>query len=72
MSPGNEAGTYVRTLCVHLGFVLGTAGHMAELRRTRTGHPGLYQTGGGSDMIFRGGNKAHHKIGGAEDFPANF
>eukprot|EP00667_Euglena_gracilis_P011666 EG_transcript_11922 len=35
-----EAGTYVRTLCVHLGFVLGTAGHMAELRRTRTGHLG--------------------------------
>jgi H/ACA ribonucleoprotein complex subunit 4 len=35
-----EAGTYVRTLCVHLGFLLGTAGHMVELRRTRTGHLG--------------------------------
>mmetsp|Transcript_7812 Transcript_7812/g.14985 ORF Transcript_7812/g.14985 Transcript_7812/m.14985 type:complete len:484 (-) Transcript_7812:722-2173(-) len=35
-----EAGTYIRTLCVHLGFLVGTAGHMAELRRTKTGHLG--------------------------------
>eukprot|EP01059_Diplonema_ambulator_P021276 TRINITY_DN3534_c0_g1_i1.p1 TRINITY_DN3534_c0_g1~~TRINITY_DN3534_c0_g1_i1.p1 ORF type:complete len:482 (+),score=183.16 TRINITY_DN3534_c0_g1_i1:65-1447(+) len=33
-----EAGTYVRTLCVHMGLLLGTGGHMQELRRSRTGH----------------------------------
>lgn len=33
-----EAGTYVRTICVHVGFLVGTGGHMAELRRIRTGH----------------------------------
>jgi H/ACA ribonucleoprotein complex subunit 4 len=32
-----EAGTYIRTLCVHLGLVLGTGGHMEELRRSRSG-----------------------------------
>lgn len=32
-----EAGTYVRTLCVHLGLLLGTGGHMEELRRVRSG-----------------------------------
>lgn len=32
-----EAGTYIRTLCVHLGLILGTGGHMEELRRIRTG-----------------------------------
>jgi len=32
-----EAGTYVRTLCVHLGLLLGTGGIMQELRRTRSG-----------------------------------
>lgn len=32
-----EAGTYVRTLCVHLGFILGVGGHMLELRRVRSG-----------------------------------
>jgi len=32
-----EAGTYVRTFCVHLGLLLGTGGHMEELRRVRTG-----------------------------------
>eukprot|EP00758_Cryptobia_borreli_P007800 Tbor_TRINITY_DN5332_c1_g3::TRINITY_DN5332_c1_g3_i1::g.5158::m.5158/K11131/DKC1, NOLA4, CBF5; H/ACA ribonucleoprotein complex subunit 4 len=32
-----EAGTYIRTLCVHLGLLLGTGGHMEELRRTQTG-----------------------------------
>ena len=32
-----EAGTYVRTLCVHVGLLLGVGGHMEELRRTRTG-----------------------------------
>jgi H/ACA ribonucleoprotein complex subunit 4 len=30
-----EAGTYVRTLCVHLGLLLGVGGHMQELRRTQ-------------------------------------
>lgn len=32
-----EAGTYVRTFCVHLGLVMGTGGHMQELRRVRSG-----------------------------------
>jgi len=32
-----EAGTYVRTLCVHLGLILGVGGQMAELRRVRSG-----------------------------------
>lgn len=32
-----QAGTYVRTLCVHLGLILGVGGHMAELRRVRSG-----------------------------------
>lgn len=32
-----EAGTYVRTLCVHLGLMLGVGGHMEELRRVRSG-----------------------------------
>ncbi|BES88353.1 DKCLD (NUC011) domain [Nesidiocoris tenuis] len=32
-----EAGTYVRTFCVHLGLLLGVGGHMAELRRNRSG-----------------------------------
>ena len=35
---GCEAGTYIRTLCVHLGLMLATGGHMQELRRSRTGH----------------------------------
>ncbi|KAK8951283.1 H/ACA ribonucleoprotein complex subunit 4 [Platanthera zijinensis] len=32
-----EAGTYVRTLCVHLGLILGVGAHMQELRRVRSG-----------------------------------
>ena len=32
-----EAGTYVRTLCVHIGYLLGCGGHMLELRRVRSG-----------------------------------
>ena len=32
-----EAGTYVRTLCVHIGYILGCGAHMQELRRTRSG-----------------------------------
>lgn len=40
-----EAGTYIRTLCVHLGILLGAGGHMQELRRVRSGamteHDGL-------------------------------
>lgn len=32
-----EAGTYIRTLCVHLGMVLGVGAHMQELRRVRSG-----------------------------------
>lgn len=32
-----EAGTYVRTMCVHLGLLLGVGGQMIELRRNRSG-----------------------------------
>ncbi|SJM87215.1 probable Centromere/microtubule-binding protein CBF5 [Zygosaccharomyces bailii] len=32
-----EAGTYMRTLCVHMGMLLGVGGHMQELRRVRSG-----------------------------------
>ena len=32
-----EAGTYIRTLCVHIGLLLGVGGHMQELRRVRSG-----------------------------------
>merc|ERR1712000_151709 len=32
-----EAGTYIRTLCVHLGLLLSVGGHMQELRRVRSG-----------------------------------
>jgi len=32
-----EAGTYVRTLCVHIGLLLGVDAHMEELRRIRSG-----------------------------------
>merc|ERR1712106_368404 len=35
-----EAGTYVRTICVHLGLFLGTGGQMQELRRVRSGITG--------------------------------
>jgi len=43
---GCEAGTYIRTLCVHLGLLCGVGGHMQELRRSRSGacneHQQLY------------------------------
>lgn len=32
-----EAGTYIRTLCVHMGLLLGVGGVMQELRRVRSG-----------------------------------
>lgn len=32
-----QAGTYVRTLCVHAGLLCGTGGHMQELRRVTSG-----------------------------------
>jgi len=32
-----EAGTYIRTLFVHLGLLLGVGGQMQELRRIRSG-----------------------------------
>ncbi len=32
-----DAGTYVRSLCHHMGLVLGVGAHMIELRRTRSG-----------------------------------
>jgi H/ACA ribonucleoprotein complex subunit 4 len=33
-----EAGTYIRTLCVHIGYLLGVGAHMQELRRCRSGN----------------------------------
>lgn len=35
-----EAGSYIRTMCVHLGLVLGVGGQMLELRRVRSGNKG--------------------------------
>lgn len=32
-----DSGTYIRSLCHHIGMACGTGGHMAELRRTRSG-----------------------------------
>jgi len=32
-----ESGTYVRTMCIHMGLILGVGSHMQELRRVRTG-----------------------------------
>ncbi|XP_072765034.1 H/ACA ribonucleoprotein complex subunit 4 [Anoplolepis gracilipes] len=32
-----EAGSYIRTMCVHLGLYVGTGGNMQELRRIRSG-----------------------------------
>jgi H/ACA ribonucleoprotein complex subunit 4 len=32
-----EAGTYVRTMCTHMGLLLGVGAHMEELRRPRSG-----------------------------------
>jgi len=32
-----EAGTYIRTMCVHLGLLMGVGAHMQELRRVRSG-----------------------------------
>ncbi|MCC7565637.1 MAG: RNA-guided pseudouridylation complex pseudouridine synthase subunit Cbf5 [Methanomicrobiaceae archaeon] len=32
-----DAGTYIRSLCHHIGLALGVCGHMQELRRTASG-----------------------------------
>ncbi|BBL67483.1 RNA-guided pseudouridylation complex pseudouridine synthase subunit Cbf5 [Methanoculleus chikugoensis] len=32
-----DAGTYIRTLCIHMGYAIGTCAHMEELRRIRSG-----------------------------------
>jgi tRNA pseudouridine55 synthase/H/ACA ribonucleoprotein complex subunit 4 len=32
-----DAGTYIRSLCHHIGLALGTGAHMQELRRSRSG-----------------------------------
>jgi predicted rRNA pseudouridine synthase len=32
-----DAGTYIRSLCHHMGLVLGCGAHLQELRRTRSG-----------------------------------
>jgi len=38
-----EAGTYVRTMCTHIGLLLGVGAHMEELRRPRSGIMGENQ-----------------------------
>ena len=35
-----QAGTYIRTLCIHLGLLCGCAAHMQELRRVKSGNLG--------------------------------
>ncbi|MDG6257244.1 MAG: RNA-guided pseudouridylation complex pseudouridine synthase subunit Cbf5 [Methanomicrobiaceae archaeon] len=35
-----DAGTYIRSLCHHMGLALGVGAHMQELRRTRSGPAG--------------------------------
>lgn len=35
-----EAGSYIRTMCVHLGLMVGVGGQMIELRRVRSGIQG--------------------------------
>merc|ERR1711994_989508 len=40
-----EAGSYVRTMCVHLGLLLGVGGQMQELRRVRSGIQSEYDDG---------------------------
>lgn len=32
-----EAGTYIRSMCTHIGLLLGVGAYMAELRRVKTG-----------------------------------
>ena len=32
-----QAGTYIRTLCIHLGLLCGVSAHMQELRRVKSG-----------------------------------
>ena len=32
-----DAGTYIRTLCIHMGYAIGVCAHMQELRRIRSG-----------------------------------
>jgi tRNA pseudouridine55 synthase/H/ACA ribonucleoprotein complex subunit 4 len=39
-----EAGTYIRSLCVHIGRVLGCGSQMIELRRTRSGKFSVEET----------------------------
>eukprot|EP01083_Nonionella_stella_P211349 764275_1 len=35
-----QAGTYIRTLCIHIGLLCGTSAHMQELRRVQSGNLG--------------------------------
>ena len=35
-----QAGTYIRTLCIHIGLLCGVGAHMQELRRVRSGFLG--------------------------------
>jgi predicted rRNA pseudouridine synthase len=38
-----DAGTYIRSLCHHMGLALGVGAHMVELRRTRSGAFGEHE-----------------------------
>ena len=39
-----SAGTYMRTLCVHIGEILGCGAHLTQLERIRSGVFHLYKT----------------------------
>ena len=59
-----EAGTYVRTLCVHLGLMLGCGGQMQELRRVRSGiQGGGHSIGFLSRKLYPKSYREHRKIG---------
>ena len=44
-------GTYVRTLCHDIGEKLGCGGHLAQLRRTRSGHLSIDDAVGFEELI---------------------
>jgi H/ACA ribonucleoprotein complex subunit 4 len=59
-----DAGTYIRSLCHHMGLVLGPGAHMEELRRIRSGDFGeeeaiTLQQVGDAVALAREGSTAH-------------
>ena len=59
-----EAGTYIRSLCVHLGLLLGVGAHMQELRRVRSGIQNENVRGEGWRERAEGGLREGGKVGG--------